>query len=187
MESKKRIIALVEKDKRFAHWSYEHWSQNMLWDKTSSSWISSTEAAERRPGLLAASQSGLPAFMLRDPGLTKICRQIHVLASKRKLMPLRRRDFEVAAMVRELMEQHRAGRDGRHGFKFKIGGRWSLPPALQSSGGVFGIRGKGVLCAGRMTFQIVFFESIYLCITEYKQSLLLRPCLCVFRSYRCHI
>ena len=163
MESKKRIIALVEKDKRFAHWSYEHWRQNMLWDKTSSTWISSTEAAERRPGLLAASQSGLPAFMLRDPGLKKISRQIHTLAKNRKLMPLRRRDFEVAAMVRELMDQHR---EGRHGFKFKIGGRWSLPPALQSSGGVFGIRGKGVLCADRMTFQTVFFESIYLCITE---------------------
>ena len=157
MESKKRIIALVEKDKRFAHWSYEHWRQNMLWDKTSSTWMSSTEAAERRPGLLAASQSGLPAFMLRDPGLKKISRQIHTLAKTRKLMPLRRRDFEVAAMVRELMEQHnREGRDGRHGFKFKMGGRWSLPPALQSSGGVFGIRGKGVLCAGRIISNRIF-------------------------------
>ena len=87
LDHNKPIVLLVEEDTRFAPFDYTRWTENRCeFDKTAGVWVAASD--------LASDYAACP------PHIKSLIEGKHVGA-----IPYRRRDFEAAAMVRELLHR----------------------------------------------------------------------------------
>ena len=98
MDANKPILALVEVDERFFPWDFNQWKTNHVWDKNLRRYRACTIA------------EGNYDSMGKSPLSRRVRDKVQKMAEDHMLIPLRRRNFEVEAMVAEMVR--RAGCSG---------------------------------------------------------------------------
>ena len=121
MDANKPILALVEVDERFFPWDFNQWKTNHVWDTTHRRYRACTIAE----GNYDSMEKNLLSQRVRQ--------KVQQMAEGDLLIPLRRRHFEVAAMVTEMVR--RAGCSGC---------RWRLPRPVTKA--THTPNGDGVVC-----------------------------------------